>query len=84
MNKLILVLVAALVLGGCTLGAGMTKQSAQDSSAPMSPSPTVQASMLPDAELEAMTKTSTETDVASIEKDLNETSILEEDFSDLE
>lgn len=84
MNKVLLILVAAVILGGCTLSAGMNKQSSTDSVSIMSPEPTPQASLMPDTELEAIPDTKNSTDKESIEADLNATVILEEDFSDLE
>lgn len=84
MNKALLILAAAVILGGCTLGAGMNKQSSTDSDSVMSPEPTPQASQMPDTELETMPDTKTSTDQESIEADLKTTVILEEDFSDLE
>lgn len=83
MIKLFLILVAALVLGGCTLGSTMFKQSATDE-ASSTPVPTPVSSVVTDEELESIPSTKSDTDAASIEADLNATSILEEDFSDLE
>lgn len=83
MNKPLLVLVAALLLGGCTLGANLQGKSATDA---LSPTPTATPTATPpsDTELEKMTPTSTGTDASSIEADLSSTVILEEDFSDLD
>lgn len=86
MNKLILILTTALVLGGCTLSSQLWSKSATDTALPtptaspvaLSPSPS------PDPELESQPQTTTGTDYSSLESDLNSTVILEEDFSDLE
>lgn len=83
MNKLILVLAAALLLGGCTIGSKMMGQSATDMSSP-TPTSSPVSSTLPDSELDSIPSTTTSSDTSSIESDLNATVILEEDFSDLE
>ncbi len=85
MNKLILILAAALLLGGCTLGKNLMGQSARDESEPsVTPTTTPLASIMPDADLDQMPSTSTSSDQKSIETDLSSTVILDEDFSDLE
>lgn len=81
MNKLILILAAALLLGGCTIGSNLMGNNATDS-ASYTPTPT--SSAAPDPDLEAMPQTTSSSDESSIQTDLESTVILEEDFSDLE
>lgn len=79
MNKLIILVITSLILGGCTLDQYLPKRgdAARDQQVP---SPTVIASPTtsPDPSL------GTDTDEASIELDLDATVIEKEDFSDLE
>lgn len=72
MLKIIIILIATLVLGGCTL---LPKQenAAKDQALP---SPTTTSSPTPSL--------STETTESSLETDLNATVIEDEDFSDLQ
>ncbi len=78
-KKIMLVFVTALLLGGCTLSDVLRpNQAAKDeATASTLPSPT------PDQSLEAMPATSDSSDTASLEADINNTTILEEDFTDL-
>ena len=83
-QKLALVTVLAVLLGGCSLTLpGMGNQAASDSA----PSPVAQGnvseSATPDTKLEAIPSPGTGTDTTSLEKDLNDTQILDEDFSNL-
>lgn len=80
MNKFILILTTAVLLGGCTLGSRITKKA--DINTTPNASPT--SSVFPDSDLDSMPATTTNSDTSSIESDLNATVILEEDFSDLE
>lgn len=80
MNKFILILTTAILLGGCTLGSQMTKKSEINTTPNSSPT----SSVLPDSDLDSIPATTTSSDTSSIESDLNATVILEEDFSDLE
>ncbi len=80
MNKFILILTTAILLGGCTLGSQMTKKSEINTTLNSSPT----SSVLPDSDLDSIPATTTSSDTSSIESDLNATVILEEDFSDLE
>ncbi|GAB4026180.1 MAG: hypothetical protein Fur0011_0920 [Candidatus Microgenomates bacterium] len=80
MNKFIIILTTAILLGGCTLGSKMTKKSEINSTPDASPT----SSVFPDTDLDSLPATTTSSDISSIEQDLNTTVILEEDFSDLE
>jgi hypothetical protein len=86
-RKLSLLLGASLLLGGCTLGSLTSKpgDAATDAIATTTPSPVAVASASPvaDPELDKMPATSQSTDIDSIESDLNNTNILNEDFSDI-
>lgn len=82
-SKLTIILLATLFLGGCNL----TWPSPNAASDTQSPTPYVASSPVPqqvDPELDEVKETSSDTDVTSIEADLNNTVILQEDFSDLE
>lgn len=81
LKKLAIISLSAVLLGGCTLGEVFkTDNAAKDakSDSVMTPSPT------PDSSLESMPATSASDDVTSLETDINATTILDEDFSDLE
>lgn len=81
MNKLILILASAFILGGCTLSSQLFESTPNETNTVVaSPTPTP----LPDPELQAMPSPHTDSDPDSIEADLESTLILEEDFSDLE
>jgi len=80
MNKFILILTTAILLGGCTLGSKMSKKSEINATPTASPT----SSALPDSDLDSIPPTSSSSDSSSIESDLNATVILEEDFSNLE
>ncbi|MFH1244153.1 MAG: hypothetical protein V1487_01055 [bacterium] len=81
-NKILLVGMAGVVLGGCNLVTLTGKEAATDEQ----PKIEVAASVAPqtDAELETIPSPATDNDVESLEKDINDTQILDEDFSDLE
>ncbi|MFZ2199196.1 MAG: hypothetical protein WAV40_00165 [Microgenomates group bacterium] len=82
LNKLIIIGLTSLLLGGCTLSNALDPSGAakDDQSTPTAtPSPSPQA----DKELEVMPDNSSGTDANSLEIDVNNTSILNEDFSDL-
>ncbi len=83
MNKLILILAAALLLGGYIFGSRMMGDKATETSTP-TPISSPLSSITPDSDLEAMPSTTTSFDASSIEQDLMTTVILDEDFSDLE
>lgn len=85
MNKLLLILSSALLLGGCTLTSQLWSESATDANL-ASPTPTPHSSQAPasDPALDAQPTPGTGTDYSSLESDLSSTVILEEDFSDLD
>ena len=84
-KKVALILLSSVLFGGCTLtdsfrsGNAAKDDSTETSLAIMSPAPSAS-----DQELSAMPSTSTSNEVTSLEADINSTTILEEDFSDLE
>lgn len=84
-KKIAIIATSAILLGGCTLGDMLkTNNAASDvkSDSPIvtsTPTPTTS----PDVSLEAIPSTSNSTEVTSLEKDINNTKILDEDFSDL-
>ncbi|MEI8232129.1 MAG: hypothetical protein WCG44_00115 [bacterium] len=82
-KKIAIIAVSALLLGGCTLtDVFKTSDAAKDQKpvvATSTPAPTTSA----DISLEAIPAPATATDVDSLEKDINNTKVLEEDFSDL-
>lgn len=83
MNKFLLIVASSLLLGGCTLIAN--NQAAKDEMEPTT-NPNDQTMMFspsPDPELDQMATPSDKTDKASIDTDLSNTTILDEDFSDL-
>ena len=85
-KKLAIISLASLALGGCTLGDMLQTNSAvmdekQESVvATSTPAPTV---MTPDKDLDSMKQNSSSTEVTSLETDINGTTIIQEDFSDL-
>lgn len=86
MNKLFIVALSSLILGGCTLADQLTAnhEAAMDQNSPApTPAVSVVASPSPDPELMAEPSPGSGTDTTSIETDLNNTKILDEDFSDL-
>ena len=84
-KKIALILLTSVLLGGCTLTDSFKSGDAAKDSKPesqmvvASPAPTEA-----DPELSAMPSTSTSNEVTSLEADINSTTILEEDFSDLD
>ncbi len=80
-KKLAIITLSSVLLGGCTLTdflkPGDAAKDAKSESI-MTPSPT------PDTVIESMSSTSTSDDTASLETDINSTTILDEDFSDLD
>jgi hypothetical protein len=82
-KKILVVSLAALALGGCSLdlktlmGEGAVSDE-QQVTATTTPAPAT------DTSLEAMPSPGTGSDDATLETDVNSTTILEEDFSDLE
>lgn len=82
LKKVMIVTLASLVLGGCSLdlktlmGEGAVSDQ-QEAVATATPGPTA------DPELQAQPSPGTGTDEKTLETDVNNTTILEEDFSDL-
>ena len=93
LKKIALITLASLALGGCTLTNFLsTNKAATDASntpptATMTPVPMQPGSVSPsptaDPALEAMPSTSTSNDTQSLEQDIGNTKILNEDFSNL-
>jgi PBP1b-binding outer membrane lipoprotein LpoB len=83
LKKLALITLSAALLGGCTLGNVLKTNNAAVDEKPGSPVASVAPTMSPDTSLESMPKTTTGTDDASLETDVNSTTILDEDFSDI-
>lgn len=85
-KKIAIITIASLTLGGCSLKDMLNTNKAvmdenQESVATIAtPEPTY---MEPDTELDSMKQNSSSTDVTSLETDINATTILQEDFSDL-
>ena len=79
LKKMILVTLSALLLGGCTLGDVFRGDSAAKDEV-IAPQSSPDA---PDPALTTMPATSESTDTDSLELDINSTTIIEEDFSDL-
>jgi hypothetical protein len=85
LKKIALITLASLALGGCSLKDMLKTDTAvtdenQETVMMESPVPTY---MEPDEDLDGMKQTSSSTEVTSLESDVNNTVILEEDFSDL-
>jgi len=79
MNKLILVGFCALLLGGCSLSSLIPSGGESTTGSPIATTtPT------PDSALESTEPVSSSSDATSLEIDLNNTVILDEDFSNLE
>lgn len=84
-KKIAIVTLASLALGGCSLNDYLpTNQAVTDEKkevvATSTPAP---SALQPDQGIDSMKPTSSSTDVTSLETDINNTVILEEDFSDL-
>jgi PBP1b-binding outer membrane lipoprotein LpoB len=83
-KKITILIVSALLLGGCTLSdIFKPNQAVSDQKSELSATQTPLPVSSVDPNLEAMPSTSTSTDTASLEIDIESTKILEEDFSDL-
>ena len=84
-KKIGLIALAALALGGCSLTAftgtntAVSDQKQSEVMATSTPVPTAS----PDTQLQAVPATSSNTDAASLETDINNTTILNEDYSDI-
>ncbi len=88
-KKLAVITLSALVLGGCTLTDNLKQDDAakdmvkEDVSVTSSPSTSMMPQATADPSLDSLPKTSSSTDVDSLEADINNTKVLDEDFSDL-
>lgn len=86
LKKIAVIALASLALGGCSLKDMLKTNSAvmdekkEEVVATSTPAPTY---MEPDKDLDSMKQNSSSTDVTSLETDINGTTILQEDFSDL-
>lgn len=81
-KKIALITLSSLLLGGCTLGNYLKPNEAATDAKNI---PVATATPVPtsDQSLDSVPATSSETDDTSLETDLNNTAILDEDFSDL-
>jgi hypothetical protein len=84
LKKLAIISVSALLLGGCTLGDVFKTGDAARDEKSMAVATSTPAPAKPDQELEVIPSVSTSTDTSSLEADINNTKVLEEDFSDIE
>jgi hypothetical protein len=83
-KKLAILALSSLVLGGCTLtNIFSPNQAAQDAQSEPVATSTPAPVASPDTTLDAIPSTSTSSDETSLETDINNTKILDEDFSDL-
>ena len=88
LKKIAIITLSAFALGGCTVPSFFTGSNAaidtqQNALTSPSPVPAATITTSPDAELQAMPSTSTSNDPKSLEKDINNTQILPEDFSNI-
>lgn len=81
LKKLTFIGLASVILGGCTLTDSLKSGSAVSTK---SPDTQESKSVTIDKELEVMPSISTSTDTSSLETDIENTKILEEDFSNLD
>lgn len=84
LKKLAIISASALLLGGCTLGDVFKTGDAARDEKSMAVATSTPAEVKPDQELEVIPSVSTSTDITSLEADINNTKVLEEDFSDIE
>jgi hypothetical protein len=89
-KKIALISLGSVLLGGCSLPSFLSQNNAAVDTQPGStvtttstPVPTASVTTSPDAALQAMPSTSTTNDAASLEKDINNTQITPEDFSNI-
>lgn len=84
LNKLAIITISALLLGGCTLGDIFKTGDAAKDEKSMAVATSTPVPAKSDQELEVIPSVSTSTDMSSLEADINNTKVLEEDFSDIE
>jgi hypothetical protein len=82
-NKLAIITISALLLGGCTLGDVFKTGDAAKDEKSMAVATSTPAPVRQDQELEVIPSVSTGSDTSSLEADINNTKVLEEDFSDI-
>lgn len=86
LKKIAFVTLASLALGGCNLtdllksNTAVMDEKKESVVATSTPAPTI---LEPDKDLDNMKPNSSSTDVTSLETDINGTTILQEDFSNL-
>lgn len=80
--KISLIVLASLILGGCNLATQLGNSAVSD----QKPQAVITASPNPsvDADLVAIPPTGDDNDTTTLEDDINNTIILEEDYADLE
>lgn len=83
LKKLAIISASALLLGGCTLGNVFKTENAAKDEKPMAVATSTPVPVKPDQELEVIPSVSTSNDVSSLESDIDNTKVLEEDFSDI-
>lgn len=83
-KKLAIISLSAVLLGGCNLTDIFQSGNAAKDSQPVIITSTPIPTSSPDSSLEAMPSTSASDEVTSLETDITNTVILDENFSDLE
>ncbi len=83
LNKLAIITISAVLLGGCTLGDVFKSDGAAKDEKSMAVATSTPVPVKSDKELEVIPSVSVSTDDASLEADINNTKVLEEDFSDI-
>ncbi len=83
LKKLAIISASALLLGGCTLGDVIKTGDAANDEQSMAVATSTPAPAKPDQELEVIPSVSTSSDMSSLETDINNTKVLQEDFSDI-
>lgn len=82
-NKLAIITLSALLLGGCTLNNIFKSSDAAKDEKSTAVATSTPAPPVPDQELEVIPSVTTGSDTSSLEADINNTKVLEEDFSDI-
>lgn len=85
-KKLAILTLSAILLGGCTLSSALKTSTAMTDSKLSSPTPTPTPRALEDSDpvLSSVPPVSTSSDDKSLETDIGNTQILDEDFSNLD
>lgn len=79
-QKLLIVVISALVLGGCSLTDGWQKEAARDEQLPVQS----ELSQTEDPKLQAVPSVDNDNSLEGIEEDMANTEFYDEDYSDLE